>query len=155
MANNRRQILISQILMTVRGVTQRMTLGARTVLFDENKVLMLRHTYVPGWQFPGGGVDPGETMEAAARREMFEETGYQLSGEVSLFGIYHNVQATNRDHVALYVAREAANAKPFVANREIAEIGWFDVQALPEEITECTRQRLLEIHGETAQRPNW
>lgn len=42
------------------GVRRRMVLGARAALLDGDRVLLLRHTYMPGWHFPGGGVEPGK-----------------------------------------------------------------------------------------------
>jgi putative (di)nucleoside polyphosphate hydrolase len=49
------------------------------VLFHpDGRVWLGRRVSTPGphnWQFPQGGVDPGEDLEAAARRELFEETG--------------------------------------------------------------------------------
>ena len=53
------------------------TLGVRAVALTEGRVLLVRHTYVSGWHLPGGGVNARETAEAAARRELFEETGYE------------------------------------------------------------------------------
>ncbi|MFI6866525.1 NUDIX domain-containing protein [Nocardia sp. NPDC050406] len=56
--------------------------SARVVLLDENdRVLLLRGhdpkvPDVPFWFTIGGGVDPGETLRAAAIRELYEETGY-------------------------------------------------------------------------------
>ena len=40
-----------------------MTFGVRGVIHDagNNAVFLVRHTYVPGWHFPGGGVEAGET----------------------------------------------------------------------------------------------
>ena len=50
-----------------------MTLGARVAAFDDGgRVLLVKHSYVSGWHFPGGGVDAGETADYAAQREMVE-----------------------------------------------------------------------------------
>src|SRR5690606_32871517 len=51
------------------GIYKHLTLGVRTAAIVDGRVLLVRHGYVAGWQFPGGGVDPGETTEDAARRE--------------------------------------------------------------------------------------
>src|SRR5258705_287672 len=57
---------------------------ARVLLFDDQDRLLLFHvrdpadpTSDPWWYLPGGGMDPGESPEEAARRELFEETGIE------------------------------------------------------------------------------
>jgi ADP-ribose pyrophosphatase YjhB (NUDIX family) len=54
--------------------TRPMTLGVRGVAFDaDDRVLLVKHGYLPGWHFPGGGVEVGETCERSLVREMEEE----------------------------------------------------------------------------------
>ncbi len=61
--------IVNRLVQSAALVTRGMTLGARVAAFDdENRVLLVRHQYLPGWYFPGGGVDAGETMAEAARR---------------------------------------------------------------------------------------
>lgn len=136
------------------GVRRRMVLGTRAALLDGDRVLLLRHTYMPGWHFPGGGVEPGETAEAAARREAEEETGLRVEGSMRLLGLYLQVhEATNRDHVAVYVGRSFREVKPFRPNGEIAEIGWFPLDRLPEEVNPGTARRIAEIASGTDDLP--
>src|SRR5690606_41681175 len=104
MQMNRFQRVRAKVFLTLKGIWQRLTVGARVMLVDGDKVLLIKHTYVPGWQFPGGGVDPGETFEEAGVRETAEETGYRDVGPVELFGLYHNFSpVAKRDHVAVFV----------------------------------------------------
>ncbi|MEU2280889.1 NUDIX domain-containing protein [Streptomyces sp. NPDC013178] len=55
------------------------TLAAGVLLFDEHdRVLLVDPTYKPGWEFPGGVVEPGEAPARAGMREVEEETGVRL-----------------------------------------------------------------------------
>ncbi|MFE3325980.1 NUDIX domain-containing protein [Streptomyces sp. NPDC059176] len=55
------------------------TLAAGVLLFDEaDRVLLVDPTYKPGWEFPGGVVEPGEAPARAGMREVAEEIGIEL-----------------------------------------------------------------------------
>jgi 8-oxo-dGTP pyrophosphatase MutT (NUDIX family) len=61
------------------------TLAAGVLLFDEHdRVLLVDPTYKPGWEFPGGVVEPGEAPAQAGIREVAEEIGIQLDRIPSL-----------------------------------------------------------------------
>lgn len=142
-------------LLWARGLHHRLTLGARTAVIVNGQVLLVRHGYVAGWQLPGGAVDPGESAEEAARREVIEETGYAVEGALTLLGFYHATTYTNRDHVAVYVARAALQVRSFTSNREIAEIGWFALDDLPEPMAPSALRRLAEIKSGSSPSSRW
>lgn len=65
-------------------------IGARVLLVDQHdRLLLLRFMTDEGepfWCPVGGGIDPGETPEAAALREVEEETSYQLDTALTEIG---------------------------------------------------------------------
>ena len=73
---------------------------------DGRIVLIERKNFPPGWAIPGGFVDVGETVEAAARREMREETGLEVE-LTDLLGIYSRPDRDPRGHTisVVYVGR--------------------------------------------------
>jgi ADP-ribose pyrophosphatase YjhB (NUDIX family) len=128
--------------------TRGMTLGVRAVVLDRDPgVFLVRHSYVRGWHLPGGGVDPGETLEAAMRRELREEGNIEATGDVPLLGVYLNRKASRRDHVAVFVVREFSQSAPRAPDREIVESGFFRLDALPPETSPGTRRRIDEALG--------
>jgi ADP-ribose pyrophosphatase YjhB (NUDIX family) len=136
----------------VRG----MTLGVRAAVLDEaGRVFLVRHTYVPGWHLPGGGVEVGETLQEALAKELREEACIRLTGEPVLHGVFFNRMASRRDHVAVYVVREFVVESAKQPDREIAEAGWFSLDALPEGTTAGTRRRLGEIIEGTMAEADW
>ena len=122
-----------------------MTLGVRALCLKGETVFLIRHTYVPGWQLPGGGVETGETLRVALDKELMEEGNIRLTAEPQLFQVYFNRRMSNRDHVALYVCREFEQITLKQPDHEIAESGFFPIQALPEGTTRATRERLNEM----------
>ena len=123
-----------------------MTLGVRGVVLDgDDKVFLVRHSYVAGWHLPGGGVEVGETFTEALGRELIEEGRIELSGEPLLHGLFYNAHVSRRDHVAVYVVRQFRQDRMPDPNLEIVACGFFDTTALPEGTTPGTRLRIAEV----------
>ncbi|MEO6946783.1 MAG: NUDIX domain-containing protein [Nitrobacter sp.] len=123
-----------------------MTLGVRGVVLDgDNRVFLVKHSYVAGWHLPGGGVEVGQTFRAALQRELMEEGRIEISGEPVLHGIFLNSHVSPRDHVAIYVARDFRQGRKPEPNREIIDCGFFVADALPPETTAGTRLRIAEV----------
>ncbi|MEA2794226.1 MAG: hypothetical protein QOI87_1606 [Bradyrhizobium sp.] len=123
-----------------------MTLGVRAVVLDgDNRVFLVKHSYVTGWHLPGGGVEVGETFRDALRRELAEEGRIELSGEPVLHGLFFNSHVSRRDHVAVYLIRHFRQDRLPEPNREIVACGFFAADALPADTTEGTRLRISEV----------
>jgi ADP-ribose pyrophosphatase YjhB (NUDIX family) len=136
-------------------LTRGKTLGVRAVAVDgDGRVLMVRHTYLTGWWLPGGGVDRGETTQAAVVRELREETGLIARGAPRLVSIHANDRFFPGDHVVVFRI-EAFDAGPRAGDGEIAEIGWFSPSALPADTNRGCRARLAEIFDGAPPDPEW
>lgn len=123
-----------------------LTLGVRAVVRDaQGRVLLVRHSYVPGWHLPGGGVERGETAATALERELREETGVVLAGTPVLHGLFHNGGAFEGDHVAVFLVPDWARSHIPEPSAEIREAAFFAMDALPDGTSGATRRRLAEI----------
>ena len=129
------------------------SVGVRVLMTKEDSVWLVRQTYMPGWFMPGGGVKRGETLEQAARREAWEETGAEL-GPLTLLGVYSNFSEWKTDHNIVFVCREFAfKGSP---DAEIAELRAFPLNDLPEDLWPGHRKRLGEYQsGNTTQFGEW
>lgn len=137
-------------------MTRSLTLGAQGLVLDEaDRVLLIRHTYRPGWHFPGGGVERNETVRTALSRELVEETGVTMSGAPELLGLYSNFRAFPCDHIAVFVVRRWAQPVVPGPNREIAEQGFFARDDLPPGTIEPVKRRLAEVLDGVGRDDTW
>jgi ADP-ribose pyrophosphatase YjhB (NUDIX family) len=133
-----------------------MTLGVRGVVLDEaGRVLLVEHTYVPGWSLPGGGVDRGETLEEAVARELREETAVEPIRRPVLVSIHSNEPHFRGDHVAVFRIDHWRRLDHRPDPREIRDVRFFAPDALPEETTPATRRRLAEALQGAQADPMW
>lgn len=127
-------------------MTRGQTLGAQGVILNEQEeVLLVRHGYRPGWHFPGGGVEWGETVEDALRRELLEEVGIRAGLDPQLHGVFSNFENFPGDHIVLYMVRNWELIEFPGPNREIKEIRFFPKDQLPDSLVDGARRRLKEI----------
>jgi len=118
--------------------------GVRVMMIQNGKVQLVRQTYMPGWFMPGGGLKRGETLEQAARREAFEETGAEL-GNLQLMGGYTNFTEWKTDHNIVFTCTDyRISGKP---DSEIAEVRAFPLNELPEGLWPGHRRRLEEYRA--------
>jgi ADP-ribose pyrophosphatase YjhB (NUDIX family) len=116
-------------------------IGATTLLVDpENRLLLMKRSDSGCWGPPGGGVELGEVVEDAARREVREETGLEVL-EMTLFGVYSGPELfykyPNGDEVygvdIVYLSRAWDGTVRL--NDEHTEWGWFAPADIPEDLS--------------------
>ena len=133
-----------------------LTLGVRGMVLDaEGRVFLIKHTYTEGWHLPGGGVEAGETLPEALRRELAEEGNIEMTAPPVLHGICFHPLYSSRDHVAVYVIRGFRQTAPPQPNREILAHGFFPVNELPPGVTAGTRARIAEVAEGRAAAERW
>ena len=133
-----------------------MSLGVRAIVISpDEKVLLVRHGYVSGWHFPGGGVEVGETCLQSVTRELKEEARVEIEGPPALHGVFFNNRTSRRDHVVAYVVRSFQVLGERAPNWEILEARFFPRSALPEGTTRACRARLAEIFDSAPLSEHW
>ena len=148
--------LVTAMLRPFWRLRRGMTLGAQGVVIDDkDRVLLVRHSYRPGWFFPGGGVEWGETLETALARELEEEVGVTLTAPPVLHGVFSNGTNFPGDHIAVYLVRQWTRRDGYRRKGEIAEAAMFAPGDVPALIDPGTRDRLAEIFGRAPLSPHW
>jgi ADP-ribose pyrophosphatase YjhB (NUDIX family) len=148
--------LLTSMFRPIWRMRRGLTLGAQGAVIDrENRILLVRHSYRPGWFFPGGGVEWNETIETALARELEEEVGVSLTEAPELHGVFANFASFPGDHIAVFVVRHWRRREDYYRKGEIAEARMFERQDLPEETDKGTRVRLAEILDGAPIKPLW
>ncbi len=107
------------------------------VVRDDEVLLMWRHRFITdswGWEIPAGGVDPGEDLAAAARREALEETGWEPTSVTSLCS-FHPANGLVDQSFHIFVAHDATHRGDPSDPNEAARIEWVAIDEV--------RRRLL------------
>lgn len=117
--------------------------SAGIIFFAGDRVLFTkRDSLAPEggtWDFPGGGMEPGETPKEAARRETLEEVGFDYDGPLL------KVKKMSNGYVC-YAALLDEEFTP-VLNDEHTDYVWATFDDLPEPLHPVTRKELREIEG--------
>lgn len=96
------------------------------VIDDDGRLLLIRRKNPPfegQYALPGGFVDVGETVEAAAKRELMEETGVKAS-KLRLVGVYSDPERDSRGHTCSVAFLVKVKRPKAVAGDDAAEVTW-------------------------------
>lgn len=134
--------------MMKRGVDY-IGVGVGAILVDEHGKLFLAQRGPQArnerglWEFPGGSVEFGETLAEALRREMLEEYGVQIKvGE--LLDVVDHILAGEGQHWVSpsYICQIVCGEPHIMEPGKCSQIGWFDPQNVPEELSQISRVNL-------------
>jgi len=138
---------------TVQAMLAPVAFAVCALVVRENKVLLVRHSYVRGWLLPGGGVGRAEPPAEAILRELKEEIGLVRSSPPEFVGLYSRRTGWVTNVIALY---RIDNAEfNFRSNLEIREVQFVDPVSPPDGTPPPVRRRLSEFARLQPQSAHW
>ncbi|KPV60226.1 ADP-ribose pyrophosphatase [Paenibacillus sp. A3] len=122
------------------GHERLIVIAAGVFIYKDGKVLLQKRRDNHCWAMHGGGVEIGETVEEAAKRELWEETGL-IANNLELLGVFSGEDRLytypNGDEVysigIVYVCRDFSGDFLSQTN-ETTELKWFTIDELPDDI---------------------
>jgi 8-oxo-dGTP diphosphatase len=122
--------------LTGRTAMKAPQVGVAVLIASHDRLLLLKRAHVHGegtWAVPGGHLEPGESLEGCAAREVMEETGLSVT-DINFVGITNDVFVpSDRHYITIWMSGcLAGHAKVVVAPEEASEAGWFELASLPD-----------------------
>lgn len=126
----------------------------RGVIFENDKILLVKETKDGCWTLPGGWVDIGESPSEACVRETYEESGYKTEA-VKLLAVYDRSRHGHPPHMwyiykLFFLCQQVGTSEPLPPNMETEAVDFFAEDTLPPlsigRVTPEQIKRLFEHH---------
>jgi len=116
------------------------SIAGNALIFNEKGEILLAHrTDMDRWNFPGGGMEPGETPVQTTIREAKEEIGVDVE-IVKLLGVYTKV---DEDDVIFAFICKIVNGIPGLSD-EADDVKYFSLNKIPTNISRFQRERIID-----------
>ncbi len=126
------------------------------IIFDNQKrILLQKRADVGLWSIPAGHVQPGETVEQAAIREVYQDTGLHIEPQ-KLIGIYSDPESQTFEYpdgrlvqfVTSYFQAEIIGGTTATKNKEMVELEYFAPNRLPHDLLPMHPRWLVDAFSE-------
>lgn len=117
--------------------SKRPSVGLGILIVKDGKVLLQKRKRSHGvgsWSFPGGHLEWNEDIEKCAIREAMEEAGIKINNLRFLCVTNDIFEKEDKHYITIFVAADYDSGKIKLNNKESSEIGWFDLNNLPQPI---------------------
>jgi len=123
--------------------------GVRAIIFQEDKILLVKERMDDKWCPPGGYADTGMLPSEIAINEVKEESGYDVK-PIRILGLIDYNKHQDRpfpfDIYQLFMECEIIGGEP-TAGLETSDVGFFDIDNLPElSDRRVTKEQILKMH---------